>query len=132
MNRLFVFTVALCAILLVPLAGFAQAASPGQTPTPNQPVPPVAPQSLTLAEAQAIARVTGTRDDALGAGGPRFKSARPDHLFVNHTLGVPRAIFAGPLARAAYSATLAIALSPLSADCRRAQFSRAKEVWSSH
>jgi outer membrane protein len=54
MKRSFVLIVATCAALCLPLPDFAQASS-SQTPAPNQPSPPAAPQSLTLADAQAIA-----------------------------------------------------------------------------
>jgi outer membrane protein len=54
MKRSFVLIVATCAALCLPLPDLAQT-SLNQTPTPNQPSPAAAPQSLTLAEAQAIA-----------------------------------------------------------------------------
>jgi len=43
------------AVVCLPSPDFAQTAAPGQVPATSQPVPAAAPQSLTLAEAQAIA-----------------------------------------------------------------------------
>jgi outer membrane protein len=55
MKRFVAFVIAMFAVLCVPAPDFAQTAAPGQAPATSQPVTAVAPQSLSLAEAQAIA-----------------------------------------------------------------------------
>ncbi|MGB6431526.1 MAG: TolC family protein [Candidatus Acidiferrales bacterium] len=55
MKRFLILVVVVCSLPCLPRPDFAQAVSPGHAPAPNQTASPAAPQSLTLAEAQAIA-----------------------------------------------------------------------------
>jgi outer membrane protein len=55
MKRFFVLVVVIYTVFCLSPQDFAQSAPPDRAPAPSPPAPPAAPQSLTLAEAQAIA-----------------------------------------------------------------------------
>lgn len=55
MKRFLIFVIMAYASLCLPLSDFAQSPSPAQTSAPGPPASPAAPQTLTLADAQAIA-----------------------------------------------------------------------------
>ncbi|MGO9639876.1 MAG: TolC family protein [Candidatus Acidiferrales bacterium] len=55
MKPLFVFAIVVCALLFLPQPGLAQSTPASPAPAASPPASPAAPQTLTLAEAQAIA-----------------------------------------------------------------------------